>query len=152
MNEPHVRQWTTVLRSTPSPQVTGTLVDEVVDTSGHLVPGFCCLGIGQKVAGIPLNHSEDPDPDEGERRWQFTEGDDLPSERFLRWLGVDRVEGFGDSDVDVDWPVELVDREGYPYLASNVSPGGGLTCASLNDTTKLTFAQIADVVDYFGVR
>lgn len=145
MNEVHVNEWVAALRITQAPQIVGTLVNEV-QVGDAMVPGFCCLGIGQKVAGIELHA-----PDWSHESWAFSEGTDLPGREFLDWLGVVGTDGVGDADVVVAWPADLLDREGFPYLPDPTS-GGGLTCATLNDGLRLTFPQIADLVAYFGVR
>lgn len=130
------RKWIAELRTTDKTQCKGQLHVEG--------DGYCCLGIG--YAMLP-NHS----PEELRHRR-------LAPPAFLRWLGFEHVSGL-DEDVQIDWldnfetqgkrgiiegsPEEL--DVGVPY---SKDMGGA---AELNDE-GFTFAQIADVLNYFGVK
>lgn len=141
MNEQHVKEWIAALRDPDNKQITGTLARRL----GHEDEvGYCCLGLGCEVAGIPvyIDLPSEIINSNNELVEVVKTADDLPPFAFHRWLGLDRLTDVGMGDVYVDWP-DLLDRGGEPL--------SNLTCAELNDTAHLTFSQIADVLEYFGI-
>lgn len=133
INEKRLRQWTKRLRITTTSQAQRKLV--VVNRENGKIEGMCCLGIGEvECAGAPLHVSPIGNvPLVGDR-----DDPSLPY-YFRAWLGLS-----GSGDLQIDWPVGLELRDGTPFNM--------MTCANLNDLMGFTFEQIADVVDYFGVR
>lgn len=88
--------------------------------------GYCCLGIAEKLRGLT-------DHDMGSRC--------TPDQGLYDWLGVMTTS----MDLELDWPVELMPKD--------MSPGrGGITATWLNDWAYLSFSQIADCLEYFGVK
>lgn len=148
MNTEHVKRWTAALRTTNIEQTTGQLG---LTLAG--VTRMCCLGFGctlvPEVQGLITwqDVGEDVDSVDSAMVVDLEDGewsDSMPPKEFHVWLGATVQGGLHAGDVLPDWTNEWYDREGVTYLAT-------LPCAKLNDNVGLTFAQIADVVDYFGV-
>lgn len=140
MKNEHTHQWAVGLRTTSSPQVHSRLAANL----GNGVVGFCCLGLGCELAGIERDRAGT------EYAYDGTTG--LPPARFHQWLGLDPgahvppPPGHG-HDVAVDWDLDL-----YGYDMREYHDDDDMrTYASLNDNLALTFPQIADIVDHFGV-
>lgn len=129
-----LRKWTKALRETPLHQVNGTLFekdDAYLDDDGDYleeasIVGACCLGICILDLGGP-------------EAAHTSFGQDLDGVVHTL-LGITWEE---DEDVTLDWPEEYMPKD---LSSSNVS------AAWLNDSAHCTFAQIADLVDYMGVR
>jgi hypothetical protein len=131
------RKWIRELRTTDLRQARRQL------RVGNGVPeGFCCLGIGyRRMPG----YSED-----------ILRINSLPPAQWYDWLGVPVNEFSRRSvkhglDLYIDWPAPLTQRpndHGWsgPYLSASLG-----TAATLNDQ-GFTFRQIADILDYFGVK
>ena len=149
MNIEHVRQWTRRLRSGDIDQTRGHLVDPTGPR-----PAMCCLGVGAQEAGIPFQVSDDG------RHGFFPVGDggrtnSLPPTEFHLWLGLN-VPVSETYDVVVDWPegmTVLCQEPDVPdgWYESPIDGDEVATCSGLNDS-GFTFSQIADLIDYFGVR
>lgn len=155
----NLKVWTDGLRSTNIQQTTGQL-GVVYDGATQM----CCLGFGCTLVpemenDIQWQANEDDDTpsvgavmmvDLADGEWS----DSMPPVAFHEWIGATPQGGKLSGDVLPDWPAqeftmprpgaEWHDRDGLPYRSI-------LTCAKLNDSAGLTFVQIADVVDYFGV-
>jgi hypothetical protein len=157
VNLTNLHLWTQELRTTTRQQVNGVLGKIVaVNPDGEPVVGNCCLGVGTELAGATPEFPEsfDDDRDEyvpaGEGDYGYYEGEhEFPPSAFFDWLGID---GYG-QDLQIDWPIgdEAYLRRDSDDLVT-ISPQMQWTASGLNDEVKLTFSQIADVVDYFGVR
>lgn len=137
----HVREWTTRLREPDLIQINGSLSKVVNRDEPNEGIGFCCLGVGES-----LIHTFDDEVDH-EGRFSVMGLTNFPTPEFFDWLGVEVL-----LDEYDEWPEEP-DPEIDMYLIEqrNVGPFGKVTCSSLNDTWKLTFGQIADLIDYFGL-
>lgn len=129
MKNERTHAWAERLRTTNRAQVYGMLCKY----AGSNI-GMCCLGVGSELSGRASIDMKDVA---------------LPNGNFAVWLGLElhpgyRYELVESVDIIVDWS-EL----DYPL------PRGEEELPSyseLNDTWGLTFPQIADVVDYFGVE
>lgn len=139
MNLNNVKTWVAALRDPSKKQVRGALKRD---------GGNCCLGLGCEVMGL------EPVFDQDTHVWGYRADADmdfgyLPPMEFHHWLGIEPLGG--SDDVYIDWPVDLLLADGY---TENSQDGfvPVLGCAVLNDTVGLSFSQIADLIDYFGVR
>lgn len=146
MNMDNVRIWVNELRTTGKPQTTERLA-RTLDTNKT---GYCCLGIVEVLADSPeSDESYDEDgpcfkndldkyPDEN------TFADTNLSTFGRDWLGVK------DDDPTLDVPGEYIGR------VARIDGGQGIegapTCANLNDDWGLSFKEIADMLDYFGLQ
>lgn len=161
MNDEHLKQWTNKLRSGTIPQANGVLAKPT--DSDQMA--MCCLGVGCAEMGYEVIPKAGEfaflDPDEPGRSY-----DALPPMKFHAWLGLlseESQENWADltmtGDVFIDWPEgmafigEVIESDTganavHPVDANEAEVGG---CAELNDH-GFTFEQIADLVDYFGVR
>lgn len=127
-------EWVAALRSGKHIQVKGVLGEAYHED----IPRNCCLGVACEVAGIV------PTTTFGSVSDQYDEGSleydgaitSLP-ERAREWLGVTM------ADPWIDFPDGLLTRDRRGSLE--------LTCTMLNDDLRLTFDQIADLVEYFGL-
>lgn len=140
VNLDNVRKWTTALRETNSPQTQGRLAR---DLGGGEI-GYCCLGLGCEVAGIP-SRSQVFGGDEPVIH--YAGSSDLAPRGFHDWLDNGQTRG----DVHLDWPHRHYEQR-YDESATYGNPWMGWTCAGLNDDCGLTFSQIADMIDYFGIK
>lgn len=153
VNLDNLRAWTTELRITTRPQVTGYLGQiEEVKEDGTRIIGNCCLGIGTELAGVTPDEVTYEDGNGVERESYMGDALDylgcqeFPPADFFEWLeSVPDYKG----DVVIDWPL---DGYGRPALSTPSEEGMAWTASELNDEVHLTFSQIADVLDYFGVR
>jgi len=163
LNLTHWYEWLDSLATTEDPQARGHLA---ADTDNGL--GYCCLGHGCTVAGIDMvvlpllddhgNEITETDPAwvDSEQRYAFAGATDLAPDRFAHWLGLDDHDKF-EVDITVAWPMNPPltappsdDTEAYP---DGMPYHEDLATASnLNDRGRLTFAQIADVLRYFGTH
>lgn len=138
MKNDATRAWAEDLRTTDAKQVNDYLTLHI----GPNTEGYCCLGRLCIVAGL------DPNAEDG-----FV-NESLPPQSVFDFVGASVIDGnpsADDASIHVDWDPELVSRMGDPYTNTQAAT----PCATydqLNDTLRLTFAQIADVIDYFGVR
>lgn len=137
MHTENLKVWTDRLREPGLNQTTGALIEGEYEHDFS----YCCLGVGCMVAGIPqvrINGTEA----------FVVNGMDfeaLPPVEFHRWLGTDPDTTERSLDVYPDWPEGLM-------TADDLNLRGEVSCANLNDECSLTFAQIADVLDYFGIQ
>lgn len=151
-NEVNLGKWLNELRTTDIPQVTGTLVrvqrygwDEAEgEPDPKDIVGMCCLGIGEHLMGGKINDMV--------RRT-------LPKYTFAEWLDVrgdDTGSSDGSASLYVAWPNTILPRGYYDEEFYDQSRPADvdveyIEVAELNDTFKLTFAEIADVIEYFGL-
>lgn len=135
MHTPNLKVWTKALRDPDLMQVHGALVkDENED--GRI--GYCCLGVGCVEAGMDVDAEGEVIVLDGEMYGA------LPPTAFHIWLGLDRPGWKPEVTADIypDW--DFITRDGQEAY--------DVTCANLNDEWNLTFVQIADILDYFGIR
>lgn len=116
------QRWLSGLRSDKYPQTTCTL---------HNTDGYCCLGVAAAIfaeeAGVSVQKKEN-----NYRNAQVTSYDgsiDVLPEKLWKFLGISR-------DGTLPKPIQL---EGWPYPVQNLM--------GLNDDARLTFKQIADIIE-----
>lgn len=137
MNKKNFDAWIEELRTTDKKQGKNVLKNTLPNDSVE----YCCLGIGCELADI---HEERPES------WgpsSFAGWDTLAPPEFLYWLGVWDGLNHDETDLYPDWGdvignLQDGDRNYLRYLSA----------ASMNDGGDFTFAQIADVFAYFGIR
>lgn len=133
MNLDNVKTWVAALRDPNNHQVRGALRRDA---------GHCCLGLGYELSGGTLNRIS-----RYQELWTTPSGySSLPPTTFHEWLGVRSRSGLTD-DVYLDWPEDLPFRE-HEFVPDPQH----VNLAGLNDDALLTFPQIADLIDYFGLR
>lgn len=149
MNIENVKKWTNTLRTTEHEQVSHVLIG--MDGGTGEVTGMCCLGIGEvecmgKTITAKQVHDVYMPRVNGEQR-----SNGLPGSDFVRWLGATVVGGedAAKSDVRLDTPEDFTVRAGEDLDDEEYEH---VTASLLNDDFHLTFAQIADMIDYFGVQ
>lgn len=170
MND-NIRAWIEQMRTTTEEQAQQHLAVCHFDTENdRQVLGYCCLGLGSKeLADVEVEIITPGTPENGEEMPVYMNRmQDLAPVAFRVWLGVlDEDYPLQDeSDVSIDYPLRAVDYSdpGLTRLANLRQQGHGgsptytpplvgalMSAASLNDA-GFTFAQIADVVAYFGLR
>lgn len=148
MNIEHVAEWVRVMRTTTKPQAQEALV-KIIDGDGTL--GYCCLGLGA-VECLGFQPIWDDGLEVGDKLTVAGVTDLAPRE-FVKWLGLypttDDIRT--EFDIWINWPRGMIDREGHWFRPDDgAHRQTGLTCASLNDA-GFTFAQIADIVEFFGI-
>lgn len=133
VNEENFNAWIQELRTTTKKQ--GKHLLKYVSVEGGETH-YCCLGIGCELAGLEEEYNSYSGT-------SFFNGyPTLAPPAFLRWLGLlDKTED--EVDIYPDWPAGLSNE--YGRYASDLSAAG------MNDA-GFTFAQIADVFAYFGIR
>jgi hypothetical protein len=155
MRTPNFEAWLRLLRTTEKPQAQSSLYLWSTDEAKQ---GYCCLGLGcLLVPGLTIEWLEEDygptDHGHGEVEGEVYFGGitDLAPKAFIDWLGLpyaaDNTTGY---DVWPDYPDDFIfinngERTTFEFNPNHVSASG------LNDG-GFTFAQIADVFDYFGVR
>lgn len=133
-----IKLWTTELRTTHVPQAKFRLANKA-RIDGRMEVGACCLGIleaqREGCTVEDLSRSEALPP----RAVAAYLGVEMTNPRNL---GADRVDLLIDYTYDarLDWDDDEV-HEDYE-----------MWCSGLNDNLELTFSQIADMVDYFGIK
>jgi len=134
MNPDNIKRWTQELRTTDLPQAQDHLCSGLDD---HGNVGYCCLGVGTR-----LTHPNHP--------WLEPNAMGLAPYHFIEWLGM-KFNPALDTDqiVETGWDVEIDVPPEIDFAdESTATPTG----ATLNDAWGLTFAQIADMIDYFGLK
>lgn len=140
--------WIAALRSGEYEQITGTLS---CDTNTAGVIGYCCLGVAEVL------REEDERPAGG-----------LPHYELADWLGVyinkDELENPDEWDPRIDIPhtitkerlLEVLDVEqtsdNLDALFREVRASQGVRASALNDEYVLNFAQIANLIEAFGIK
>lgn len=134
MNE-NYRTWIARLRSGE--------VSQAYEMLGYADGSRCCLGVACDVAGVSVDETMYHTIFDG-----YAIG--LMPASVVRWLGFGHLFPPGEVDPDSqEWDLVLDYDHGVrtdqPWSSAAVS------CAWLNDA-RLTFDQIADMVEYFGIR
>lgn len=149
INIEHVKEWTRALRSGKYRQIGETLVDTTDKADPDSSLAYCCMGVVAALAGNKVHVDfEDNEDDEGHilRNWRayMADGSELPGPITHAWLGLQLTQNLregGEEDIHVKY--DLPDQGGLPCT---------LTCAMMNDSLHLSFDQIADMIDYFGIK
>lgn len=160
INLDHVRTWVAALRDPEAKQATGRLA-KFIDDEGTV--GYCCLGLGSKIAGIKecAFNEDDADLSELEDEPAFEYGEDHSTElapvEFKAWLGYEVTPDEESGDVYLNCGVtmqgKVSDGETVDGVWAPIDPPviERLSLAELNDD-GWTFAQIADCINYFGLE
>lgn len=146
----HWKQWLHELRTTDAGQAHGhmsriTLAEG--DTHGKI--NNCCLAVGTRlVPDIKITQGT------GFTRSQFKFGEHqhyrtAPIE-FIRWVGLGHMVGDVNETASFDVVLDYT-HPGATQDGALLNPDD-VTGAWMNDTVRLTFPQIADMLDYFGVK
>lgn len=137
-HHPNMVRLIEALRSGEYTQVTGQLGKRLPDGT----VGNCCLGVASRLAGV-------------RGRWAWWgagivyDGEPkVAPPRVQDWLGVSSCSN--PANPDIDYPEEYATYQEQVDDAVLIFDGIG-SMAELNDA-GFTFAQIADILDYFGVR
>lgn len=152
--------WVAELRTTDRLQGHGAL--HSFDPEGDEPAQFCCLGVGCEVAMVRGQvftlGAEDGESSFGMLRL-YDDRSDLAPISFGRWLGFSYTELTAQNNGDflLDWPVEWLRPTAPESWAQSGTKGGetpvtktSFRLSILNDD-GLTFAQIADLIEYFGI-
>jgi hypothetical protein len=131
MNTENMKRLTAALRSDDYVRVAGQLGEVAEDGKIR----NCCLGVASRLAGC----TESNDPEERGRILYDDESMVAPP-RTQEWLSER-----GDANPHIDWPPLSAPEGGW------IGHGIG-SMAELNDSGLFTFPQIADILDYFGIR
>lgn len=157
---PNVLRWVGALRSGKYKQGKGVLQSR--RESGVLE--HCCLGVGETLRITDAGDNVD-----------VIEGRPLPKvSPFAHWLGFTDLafEGEVDSSTSdwnptIDIPAEAADelralwralwyvddREHWSdEFITDIAAGKGAQCGALNDDSPLGFAEIADLIEKYGIR
>lgn len=134
MRSENFELWLHELRTTDKKQCDGGLYDPENDS-------YCCLGIGSALMGL------EPVIDQEQPYALFGGVSSLAPRVFIEWLLGRPVERKGSEfNLWPDWG-ELGDLQ-FADVFGTVGLGR-LSASALNDA-GFTFAQIADIFDYFG--
>lgn len=117
-------RWVSALRSGEYPQTTGCL--RRIDQNENAI-GFCCLGVGLDLVDPTYWHGLDADILES-----WAEDDNLAGQPVYH-------------DLEVGWGDFNSDHTVLPFI--NEDPEIGSMLATLNDQSKLSFAEIADWIE-----
>lgn len=166
INLENVKKWTAALREPDRVQVNGALTGWIIPDESDPVLGDCCLGVGCKVAEVPMVVHGDLQDTDYTVEYGATGNTGLPPEEFHLWLGtIDHLHEVDDYEGALIDPADGTDV--YLAIPSGVwtvkvqmldGTTGGTDlrdlngCSMLNDTVGLTFPQIADMIDYFGIE
>lgn len=146
VNQENVATWTAALRSGAYEQTDGTMVRMVDNRDADSRLTYCCMGVAAVEAGATVSvYREGLDEDGAFYEAYCQDGADMPGRVTRSWLGLDVDMDDSEQDIHIDWPEGLLSR-------SDKMPLDSITCSGLNDTLHLTFPQIADVIDYFGIK
>lgn len=148
----NLTRWVEALRSGYYTQSTGSLCVREITLEGVPYTGYCCLGVAESLRLM------DPEPKGG-----------LPHTELAEWLGVSLHPAYADAPDEWDLRIaipstltyeQLVDlledwevlTPNYRKLLDNIQHSHqGITATSLNDEYRLSFDQIANLLERFGV-
>lgn len=146
MKSAQTQAWADHLRSTTKMQGHGYLALKHWDTIR-----YCCMGFGcTLIPSLKMVTSE------GGEIFSFDGHSKYPPKAFLRWLGFTTVPAHDFDTVShtlrVDWPwSEFPNGQGTVGGGEYMYPLASFNFDYLNDTDKFTFAQIGDMIAYFGI-
>lgn len=151
MND-NLTRWVEALRSGYYQQSTGSLCQSEKTEEGTEYTGYCCLGVAEVLRLM------DPNPMGG-----------LPHAELAEWLGIeldpDALDSPDEWDLRIAVPStitadqlrDLLDdgdvlTANYQKLLHNIQhTHQGITATSLNDEYLLSFKQIANLIEQFGI-
>lgn len=160
------KAWVAELRSGNRTQTKQAL--KIVDNG---LESFCCLGVASELSGLCIQRVSPHADGQIQFAEVGTEGNGLgdwypsfPPPSVMYWLGAYAVEDYAESgDIHIDVPLEIASlpqqglhedarywddpncKEERPLIRECMS------AAELNDL-GFTFSQIADVIEYFGIK
>lgn len=145
MKNENITRWVNDLATTDAEQAQGALC--YIDAEGRTA--YCCLGKGSMlVPDMPTLFPDFGDPDydvnASKVRFGYDREDDLAPREFMKWLGYEEgIDTECSFNVFIDFPEDLRDPKDtvLHYFGA----------ADLNDS-GFTFAEIADVIRYFGLQ
>jgi hypothetical protein len=140
-NLTNLKRWTAALRDGTRQQGEGYL-RELIDG----IPHYCCLGVACEVFGIESRQTLN-----GSTLTEYGAfgNETMPPSEFRKILGL--------SNDTVDGEDVFLDAGDVTYCSDDQDPDTELDLcdiglAEINDDWGLSFEQIADLIDYFGVR
>lgn len=145
--------WVRRLRSGDYPQGRGRLRRDLRLPNGKPTQssGYCCLGVlcemaveAGAIGKIEFRPKEFAGGLEETATYYDAMGD-LPSEGVWVWAGLPGSQAGGNVYLDAPHDLRTLPQMG------DAPPLRTLSLAYLNDTLRLTFDQIADLIDYFGL-
>lgn len=131
MNNANTKAWIEKLRDPDLVQAHGRLA-QYDDQDGL---GYCCLGVGESLIHDPVS---------GIYGLSFGGQTAICSNEFMTWLGLGSMDENASSIPVIDWPSNVYTPSHVPFCA--------MTLPMLNDQDRLTLSQIADIIEYFGLR
>jgi hypothetical protein len=140
------RAWVDALRSGKFKQGVGALKKFRDD-----VPTYCCLGVATELTGFAGEETEETGlvyftrPGESEDDSGYVS---FPFAEVREWLGDNNTGGMS-GDIYLDVPDEIAKLPSPRGLVDAIFYNTGVSV--LNDD-GFTFDQIADCIEYFGVR
>lgn len=153
-------RWTETLRTTTAEQTSSRLteMEDGMDGTVSRTLRHCCIGVACMVSGLApkftgVSNVIDRAVLGTEARYGKANVSKYAPVETHKWLGtvaLDAEPKWSESDIFIDWP-----RGGEGYEDREGEGSGAIlqpSAADLNDALGFTFKQIADVVDYFGVR
>lgn len=154
MKTENLKVWTTDLRTTDANQAKGKLAIGHIDDQGRLDADFCCLGRGCMAMGLKPNVAHYSEV------IQFGRAVSLPPAEFHVWLGLYETEaealpalqGPGGGRTEFEVMIDWTDNSGEVIEFRDEGLAADCGASGLNDAWDLTFDQIADVLDWFGIR
>lgn len=154
INQKNVDTWVAALRSGEYEQTTKALgiVLEVDQWGTPSKCAYCCLGVGETL----INEPDEREEWEESQSLTFEHQENFPGPDFMDWIGVRFPEGeHGEPDEDAELDPKLDLGDNFTIMANNTvteSVFYDLSCSVMNDTWRLTHAQIADMIAYFGLK
>lgn len=137
INQDNLKAWTHKLRDPWLKQANGQLGKRTEDGG----ESFCCLGVGETLIHKYVEQEDGA--------FKFDHTTTFPTEEWFKWIGIDVLIEEWD-----EWPEEpdpIIDHDfGTGPGKNHIGPR--ITASVLNDVWHLTFPQIADVIDYFGLE
>lgn len=151
MND-NLTRWVEALRSGEYKQSIGSLCQNEMTEEGVQYTGYCCLGVAEML------RLDDDQPKGG-----------LPHAELAEWLGIsldaDALPSPDEWDLRIAVPStitadqlrDLLDdggvlNENYRKLLHNIQhTHQGISATSLNDQYLLSFKQIANLIERFGI-
>lgn len=141
----NLRLWVRALRSGEYAQCGETLT-EVTQFAGKESRAHCCMGVGCEVAKVEQTVVT-VGPLVNRVLYGAAQASTIPPKEFLLWLRFteEEVQVALENDKDSDGDGAHI------FLAEDDAGTRGKSLAELNDTEDLSFTQIADSIEAYGV-
>ncbi len=130
-------KWIVALRSGDFTQGDGYLARQNDEGTTQ----YCCMGVGCVVMGAEsfLNATLM----DGTTALSFEGAVKMPPRSFIEWLGLGMPE-FMEHAVEINLELDVADGRIWPFEF--------IALDSMNDTLNLSFGEIADAIETYGVR